>query len=307
MGDDKVTTGIASEQSFSLSMGSETEYETNENRPIEANEGDEDDVSSVSTDSGNNEDETSGDPDESNTQDEDTDVEDSEDDEQSSPEDLGEFDPEDTERWDAQYKTEDGYLNEDALANEFWSNATDDERDSLNEGTYAYLESIGISKAMAKNVEAALVTQQDASKKEVSEGDGALFTLAGELAGSPEAGADVLQAALEWGKGGGYSKDAQKKFNEATKGSDAEAKTEAVELLVTRYLRANPDATPKTAQKERPRTPQRDGTKGRGKPGGGLQPFKSRAEARQARSDAGDNQAARRLVAQRIAISNFTD
>lgn len=295
MGDEKLSTGIASEESFSLSMGSETEYEAKENLPVEADneEHDEDTV------------EASGDTTEPNTQDEDTDLEDSEGGEQQAPEDLGEFDPEDTEKWDAQYRTEDGALNEEALSNEFWASAKDGGPGSLNEGTYAYLESLGVSKAMAKNVEAALVTQADGEKKAVAEGDGALFQLAGDIAGDPAKGADVLQAALDWGKGGGYTEDAQKKFNDAAKSKDPVARSEAVELLVNRYIRANPDAAPKPAKQAKPRVPQRDATKGQGRTAGGGKPFKSRSEYREARNQAGDNQSARREVAKRLAISNL--
>lgn len=215
------------------------------------------------------------------------------------PEDLGAFDPEDTEKWEARYKGEDGKLNEQALSVEFWANANGDSPGSLNEGTYAYLESIGISTAMAKNVEAALVTQQDAAKTKVSNRDGALFALAGRVSGDEANGDKALSAALKWGKEGGYTAAQQKRFNEVLKGKDDDARAEAVELLMNRYAAsgAAPKANPK------PALPKRDATNGRGAPGGsGLKPFKNKEEARQARREAGTNQAARQLVAKRLAL-----
>lgn len=295
MADEKVTSGIATEESFSLTMGNTTELGGDDGSSVgvdaEDLETQEDDVT---TENEGGDDNPEGDDDTDSD-------EDAGDDDDSEVEDLGEFDPEDTEKWDAQYKTEDGSLNEDALSKEFWKNATDDNRGSLNEGTYAYLESLGVSRQMAKNVEAALVTQHDASVKATSDGDNALFTLAGEFAGDPEAGPDVLKTALDWGKGGGYSKKEQAKFNKVMEGKDPEAKKEAVELLLSRHTRANP----KKAEPEKPRVPKRDVTKAQGQPGAGVQPFKNREEYRQARREAGDNQNARRLVAQRLAKSNF--
>lgn len=271
-----VDTGIASDESFGVSMdssGVETTYE--DGGPIDVADAETDGDLDQDTDGAEQED--SG-----------------EDSGEDSPalEDLGDFDPNDTEKWDAQYKTEDGTINEAALSAEFWKNGKDgDNYKGLNEGTYKYLESLGISRQTAKNVEAALVTKQDADAKAAEGTDAELFTLAG--------GPDKLKAALDWGKAGGYTPEQRAKFDKVMKGKDKAAKAEAVELLIARHGKANP-----TPAKEKPRLPQRDATKGRGQPAG-TQPFANREEYRAARTAAGNNQAARRQVAERLARSSF--
>lgn len=207
-------------------------------------------------------------------------------------EDLGEFDPEDPEAWDQQYRTEDGEINKDVLTAEFYQN----EGKGLNDGTYAYLESMGISKAMAKDVEAALVTRNQA--EEAKNGDAAVFAAAQSFVGEGQDGTETLKAALEWGKKGGYDKKAQARFNKVMQGKDGEAKVEATELLLSRYNRAQP-------AKNKPKVPKRDITAKAGRKPGGIQPFKSRDEYREAIKEAKGNQKAIKLAAQRAAVSNF--
>lgn len=286
-----VETGVSSDTSISIEMDGDKPVTrspeggiaaTPEQNLIEFTEGgeggDSDDLELEGTEGGDDEGETeSGD----------------------APDDLGDFDPEDAERWDAQYKGEDGKLNQDALSREFWANANDDSPGSLNEGTYAYLESLGISQAMAKDVEAALVTQKNAAENKSLNRDGELFALAGTLSGDAQNGDKVLAEALKWGKGGGYSKAQQKRFNDILKGSDQDARLEATELLLNRYL----SAEGKSTKPAKPKLPGRDATNGRGVPSGsGLKPFASREEARAARKAAGNNTEARQLVAKRLAL-----
>lgn len=287
-----VETGVSSDSSISIEMG--------EKKVTEAGSGiestPEQNLIEFTDLEGDEEENLEADGEEQGAEDDGTDGDDVDGDD-TALEDLGEFDPEDTEKWDAQYKGEDGKLNQEALSKEFWANGTDDSPGQLNEGTYAYLESIGISKQMAKDVEAALVTQADATKTKAEKRDDALFARVAEITGDAEAAPDVLKDALKWGKEGGYTKAQQERFNKVLKGTDEDARVEAVELLVGRFQTANGGA------KQKPRLPKRDATNGRGAPGGtGLKPFKNRAEARQARRDAGNDQKARQKVAQRMAL-----
>jgi hypothetical protein len=180
------------------------------------------------------------------------------------------FDPEDPEvvaAFDAKYTLESGELDtEGALTAEYWANV-EAGKDGLNDATYEYLASKGISKATVKQVEAMAQTQKDAEQASVKSQDFKLFEIAG--------GADKLQAALKWGKEGGYTEAQQKRFNEITKGKDLEAKEEAVEALMARYRKANP--TPK------PKVPARDATKGQATKAAAVKPFASREEMRKVR------------------------
>lgn len=110
-------------------------------------------------------------------------------------------------------------------------------------------------------------TQKDQAAKGVVDADMRLFEAAG--------GADRLEAALKWGKEGGYTADQQKRFNTVTKGADQAAKEEAVLALMARYDKANP-VKPR-------RLPLRDATKGQGQRTASLKPFKDRAEMREVR------------------------
>lgn len=290
---DGVETKIGSEQSFSLSMDTpEVEIdngETTETTPT----GDEDNLENVTK--VDDDEDASGDTDsedvdtdepESDTEEEDAD---GEEDEEEPLEDLGDFDPENTEAWDARFKTEEGQLNKEALSAEFFKNY-EDGNPGMNEGTYDYLESLGITKDMVKDVEALRISEMNAAKESVSKHDQDLMTLAG--------GPDPLKAALDWGKSGGYDKKAQEKFNKIMKGKDYEAKAEAVELLVSRHSKV---------PKPKPRQGVRDATKGGSRTQSQKpKPFKNRDEWKQARKDAGSNQAKHREIAKRLTQSDFS-
>ncbi|MER9178943.1 hypothetical protein [Mesorhizobium sp. M0767] len=184
---------------------------------------------------------------------------------------LPDFNAEDADNvaaYDERYTLEDGTIDlEGSLTTEFWANK-EAGKEGLNDATYAYLQTKGISKATIKQVEAMAITNKDAANQGVVAQDGKLFEIAG--------GSDKLALALAWGKAGGYDAAAQARFNKATKGTDFEAKQDAVEALMARYNRANPA--------KKPTLPARDGTKGQGK--GGNQAavgFKDRAEMRSVR------------------------
>lgn len=193
-----------------------------------------------------------------------------EDDGEGGEEDLGAFDPEDADsvaKYDAKYLKEDGFLDLDGtLTKEFWDNSAAG-KEGLNDDTYAYLEARGISKAQVKQIEAMAQTQKASDAEGVVKSDNKLFEVAG--------GADKLQAALKWGKDGGYTKEQQDRFNKITKGKDQAAKEEAVLALMARFEKANPVTKPKL--------PLRDGTKGQGQRAPSVKPFKDRAEMKAVR------------------------
>lgn len=210
---------------------------------------------------------------------------------------LPDFDPEDpevVEAYDSRFTTETGELDvEGALSAEYFANL-EQGIDGLNESTYEYLASKGISKATVKQIEAMAATARDAEKGSVESHDAKLF----EIAGGP----DELSKALAWGKEGGYTPEQQKRFNKITSGKDLEAKQEAVEALMSRYRRANPP--------QKPKLPARDATKGQGKKvaGTGAKGFKDRAEMRQFRSQLRDNDTRGWAIFNaRLKASNFTD
>ena len=216
-------------------------------------------------------------------------------------EDLGDFDIDNEEtvsKFDAQYLTEDGFLDmEGNLSKEFWQNKAKGV-DGLNEGTYAYLEARGISRAETKRIEALAVREKDSKAKELGSHDGELFAIANSAPDKTD-GPERLRAAMKWAKESkAYDADAQKEFNEIVNGTDLKAKRKEVELLMSRYDRANP--APKR------RLPLRDATKGQGSSDrGSVQKFKDRAEWREARKAAGDNRDALANVAKRAKASGF--
>ncbi|TPJ33671.1 hypothetical protein [Mesorhizobium sp. B2-8-3] len=193
-----------------------------------------------------------------------------EDDGEGGEEDLGAFDPEDADsvaKFDAKYLKEDGFLDLDGvLTQEFWANQ-EAGKEGLNDDTYAYLEARGISKAQVKQIEAMAQTQKASDAEGVVKSDNKLFEVAG--------GADKLQAALKWGKDGGYTQEQQDRFNKITKGKDQAAKEEAVLALMARFEKANPVTKPKL--------PLRDGTKGQGQKAPSVKPFKDRQEMKEVR------------------------
>lgn len=203
--------------------------------------------------------------------------------------DLGDYSEETHEAYEQQYRDENGKLNQSALSQEYYANK-EAGAEGLNEGTYQYLESLGISKEMAKSVEKSLDTN---NQTQTNQSNAALIQAAG--------GQEALQAALDWGKDGGYDEAGRNRFNTIMKGKDEAAKQEAIEALVFRHQRAVKPAP-------KPRVPKRDATRNQGRGAGGspaVQPFKSKQEWREARDAAKGNQAQMRKVAERYFVSNI--
>ena len=208
-------------------------------------------------------------------------------------------DPANVEQWNKEYLREGGALNIDRLSQEFWRNIGKD-GEGLNEATYDFLASKGISKEDVKKLEATAINERDAAVGSVSKHDMELFTVAG--------GPDELKAALEWGKQGGYTEDQRKKFDKITSGKDLESKKEAVELLMARYQKSDAYKArqAEVADAGRPTEQKRDATKGRGTPSGNsAKPFASRKEGSQARKAAGDDMQKLREVDRRARASGF--
>lgn len=224
---------------------------------------------------------------------------------------IEKFDPADAEnvaQWEKQFVAEDGSLNMDNLSKEFWKNhKANPDAPGMNEATYDFLKSKGISKADAKRIEAmalndAAFQQTSAEKQELD-----LMTVAGETVQSKADGADLLGEALAWGKAGGYSEANQKRFNKIMEGTDFEAKKEAVELLVGRYGKTDDfkSAEAKRVQGAKPTRPDRDATRGQGRPNPGVKPFADRAEWRAARKEAKTDPVKLREVDARYKASKF--
>jgi hypothetical protein len=148
------------------------------------------------------------------------------------PEALPEFDaekPEAVEAYTKAYVKEDGSLNQENLSAAWMKNAQVDPKTgaisgSLTEGDYAFLATKGISKEMAKSVEAGQVARLTMDRQ-------AVFAKAG--------GAEKYEAAREWARKGGYNADAQAKFNTDLNAGGA-LRDDAIDLLMQRYGRANP-------------------------------------------------------------------
>lgn len=207
-------------------------------------------------------------------------------------------DPENVEAWNKEYHREDGSLNIDRISSEFWRNI-DRGDEGLNEATYEFLASKGISRADAKRYEAMAINDRDSQKASVEAHDQKLFTLAG--------GPEALRSALDWGKGGGYSDSQRAKFDAIMNGSDMEAKEEAIELLMGRYTKSDVGLAAEEAAKDqaKPKAPLRDATKGQGGGRPAAKPFKDRSEWRAARREAGDDKAKLRQVDARAKASGF--
>lgn len=167
--------------------------------------------------------------------------------------DLGAYDPEKPEAFDAAYFTTEGQLNMERLSTEFWANASKGTQ-GLNAATYEYLQDrLGLSKDQIKAVEAGQVALNE-------QRDTKLFERAG--------GKERLQAAISWGKEGGYTQAQRERFNTVMKSNDAEAIADAIDALMVRY-EAGSGKSPKGPPR-RPSAPARSATEGTpAAPGGG--------------------------------------
>lgn len=213
-------------------------------------------------------------------------------------EDLAEFDAASEEivkAYNSTYKDEGGNLLIDRFGLELDRNIQRDGKAELNPGTYSYLETLGIPRSLVDGQIAMRENSAAWQKVQAEKDDLALF----DLAGGPEA----LNAAKEWATKGGYTEAQQKRHEDALKSTDKAVREEAVELLMTRYSKANP---PKEENEEERIEPKRDATKNGSKPSGvSVKPFANRQEWREARAAAGDNLAALREVDRRARVSKF--
>lgn len=184
-------------------------------------------------------------------------------------------DPETIKAYDGVFKT-DGKLRMDALSKQWWANAQAAENGvgHLDEGTYAYLDSLGIPKELVQQAEA---------------GQQAINTQANQAIYARAGGKANLDLALKWGgpkeKGGlgGYTEEQRIAFNEALAAGGVKA-AEAVDLLMSRYTKASSVRTS-------PNKTAADGGHGPGAGGEGAggDVFKSRDEWLAARKEAGGN------------------
>lgn len=167
---------------------------------------------------------------------------------------LPDYDPESDEvrsQYDARY-FKDGELNREAISAEFWksfeANDGDLSKSGLPDGFYAYLkDTVGVSKAMAKEIEASLVAKHTQDESQ-------FFGKFG--------GVDRYNRAITWAKDGGYSDEQQQRFRDAYSKGGAD-RDDAVDALMNRFHRANPprrDDRRGPPQGRRSSSPQRDAT-----------------------------------------------
>jgi len=169
--------------------------------------------------------------------------------------DLGDYDPAAPEAFDAAYFTADGELNAERLGSEFWGNAAKGV-DGLNEATYDYLKDrLGLSKEYVKSIEAGQKALREA-------GEATLYAQAG--------GKERLDAAIAWGKDGGYTEAQRARFTAAMQSGDKDAQAEAIDALMARYERTTGDQPKRTPGRpgRRPSTPARSATAGAAAQGG---------------------------------------
>ena len=191
---------------------------------------------------------------------------------------LPDYDPENEEvrsQYDARY-FKDGELDRDTISREFWksydANNGDLSKSGLSEGFYAYLkDTAGVSKAMAKELEASLVAKHKADATEFYGKFG---------------GVDRYNRAITWAKAGGYDEGQQQRFRDAFDKGGAD-RDDAVDALMNRFHRANP---PKGDQRRGPpgrrsSSPQRDATGSGSAPAAGGDRFKNSNEHRKAWGD----------------------
>lgn len=98
----------------------------------------------------------------------------------------------------------------------------------LSEDTYKWLETKGIDRATAETIQAGQVAAIKLQRQEV-------FSLAG--------GQEKYQAAVAWAQAGSYTPEQRQQFNAALNAGGAQ-RSDAVDLLMNRYDKANPARRP---------------------------------------------------------------
>ncbi|MEW6121291.1 MAG: hypothetical protein AB1698_01660 [Pseudomonadota bacterium] len=165
-------------------------------------------------------------------------------------EDLGEYDPENPEKFDAAYFTKDGNLDISRLSAEYDANAAKGEdKAGLNEETYKFLQDrLGLTKDDIKAIEAGQVALRNQRNE-------AIYAQAG--------GKERLDAAIKWGKEGGYTEAQRKRFTDTMNSGDRQAQEDAIEALMGRYDRAHGNGRRVPAGRpRRPSSPERSATQG---------------------------------------------
>ncbi|MCW2317134.1 hypothetical protein M2322_002688 [Rhodoblastus acidophilus] len=220
---------------------------------------------------------------------------------------LGEWktgDPEIQDKFDGHYFKE-GQLNQEALSKEFWTNfeKAGADKAGLNDATYAYLkDTLGVSKEFVKDVEKALVAQANAANETFYKSVG---------------GKDRFEAAVKWGREGGYTPAQRERFNKA-RAEGGEAFQDAVEALMARYTKVNPGESQQQARRGPPRSERRSsparsvtsGASGGGGAGGdaaGVDAFKTHEDYQVAWQDGLRQQRNARTPAEKRAAKDHLD
>lgn len=195
--------------------------------------------------------------------------------EDGAPEPLPDYDPTNEEvrsQYDARY-FKDGELNLEVLSKEYWADFGkrdgDVSKSGLPESTYSYLkDTIGLTKDAVKQIEKALVTDHAASQSKDIEA----------VLGRVDGGATRYGEAIEWAKGGGYTKEQRNRFNALLSKGGAD-RDDAVDALMARFEKA---AGPRRGVPggRKPSSPVRNATAGAAAGGtsAGAEVFKTRAE-----------------------------
>lgn len=192
------------------------------------------------------------------------------------PEPLPDYDPANEEvrsQYDARYFKE-GELNLEVLSKEYWAdfgkNEGDISKSGLPESTYAYLkDTIGLTKDAVKQIEKALVTDHAASQSKDIEA----------VLSRVDGGAPRYGEAIEWAKGGGYTKEQRDRFNALLSKGGAD-RDDAVDALMARFEKAAGPARRGVPGGRKPSSPARNATAGAaaGASPAGAEVFKTRAE-----------------------------
>lgn len=188
---------------------------------------------------------------------------------------LPEFNAEDADvvaKYDSRFIDDTGAFNMESLAADWAANVKDGDpaTGSLSEGTYKWLETRGVTKEMAKAIEAGEVAKVQLQQETV-------FKAAG--------GEKAFNDARKWAREGGLTQKQIEKFNADVNGADQDARTTAVENLMLRFKAANKQ--PRGAGIPR-RTTTSAGNAGAVGGGAAAQPFASQEEYRKAMKETTD-------------------